>query len=63
MTTTDRQDVLIVAVVKGAERYVIAYDHDSRRDALHTLGRWANDKRLSFNWVDAAQAGKQVGTK
>ena len=54
------QNVNIIALSKGVERYVFLY-HDSRRDeALHTLGRFAANSDLGFTWYDAAVLSKRI---
>ncbi len=47
-------DVLVIAMVKGDERYIVSFSEDNRCEALRTLGRWACNPELSFTWFDAA---------
>jgi hypothetical protein len=54
------QDINVLALVKGNERYVFLYDERHRTDALRALGRFASDPELSFNWFDAAVLGQKV---
>ncbi len=49
-----RQELNILALIKGAERYVFVYDDDSRETLLDALRDRAADPRFSFNWFDAA---------
>ena len=44
----------ILALVKGAERYVFVYDDDSREALIDSLRDYAADPGLSFSWFDAA---------
>ncbi len=37
------QDINVLALVKGAERYVFLYDDASRAETLRTLGRYASN--------------------
>jgi hypothetical protein len=53
-------DIDVVAVVKGEERYVILYNAETRAAALRQLGRWAGDETLSFTWYDAAVASQRI---
>ncbi len=53
-------DISIVAIVKGEERYVFMFDDDTRAETLRTLGRYASDPELSFNWYDAAVLSQKV---
>ena len=48
------QDINVLALVKGAERYVFLYDDSSRAETLRVLGRYASNPELSFTWYDAA---------
>ena len=54
------QDINVLALVKGEERYIFLYDDDSRAEALRTLGRFASDNELSFSWYDAAVLSQKV---
>lgn len=63
------QDINVLALVKGAERYVFLYDDASRAETLRVLGRYASNPDLSFTWYDAAvlsqkirQEGNKVGS-
>ncbi len=57
-------DINVLALVKGRERYIFLFDDTQRADALRTLGRFASNTDLSFSWYDAAvlsQKVRQVG--
>lgn len=53
-------DLDVLALVKGQERYVFLYDAASRAEALRTLGRFASDPELSFTWYDAAVLSQKI---
>ena len=53
-------DINVLVLVKGKERYVFLYDDSQRAAALRTLGRYASDSRLSFTWYDAAVLSQKV---
>jgi hypothetical protein len=53
-------DINVLALVKGAERYVFLYDDASRAEALRTLGRYASNPELSFTWYDAAVLSQKI---
>jgi len=53
-------DVNVVAVVKGDERYVFIFDDDNRNEACRTASRWAANPELSFTWYDAAVATRSI---
>ena len=57
---TERDGVYLLALVKGAERYVFLYDEGSRAELLRHLGRCAGNAELSFNWYDAAALSQRV---
>ena len=44
----------VLALIKGAERYVYVYDDASRSPLLETFRDQAADPELSLNWFDAA---------
>lgn len=48
------------AIAKGRERYVLVYETTTRSQALLTIGRWAMNPDLSFDWRDAANVCQQV---
>jgi hypothetical protein len=54
------QDINVLALVKGAERYVFLYDDASRAETLRTLGRYASNPELSFTWYDAAVLSQRI---
>ena len=47
-------DLNIMALVKGVERYVFMFDDASRVETLRHFGRYASNPELSFSWYDAA---------
>jgi hypothetical protein len=58
------KDIHVLALVKGEERYLFLYNDATKADVLRTLGRYASNPELSFNWYDAAVLGQKVrGTK
>ena len=54
------QDINVLALVKGEERYVFLYDDDNRAETLRTLGRFASNPELSFTWYDAAVLSQKI---
>lgn len=54
------QDINVLALVKGEERYVFLYDDASRAETLRVLGRFASNPELSFSWYDAAVLSQKV---
>ena len=54
------QDINVIALVKGEERYIFLYDDTQRAETLRTLGRFASDAELSFSWYDAAVLSQKV---
>ncbi len=50
----------ILALVRGADRYMIVYDAAAKAEALKQLGRWACNKELSFDWMDAARLSQEL---
>ena len=54
------QEVNVLALVKGRERYVFLYDERNREEILATFARYASDPNLSFSWCDAAALIQKV---
>jgi hypothetical protein len=54
------QDINVLALVKGNERYIFLYDDASRSETLRMLGRYASDPDLSFTWYDAAVLSQKI---
>ena len=54
------QDINVLALVKGEERYVFLYDDASRAETLRVLGRFASNPELSFTWYDAAVLSQKI---
>lgn len=54
------QDINVLALVKGEERYVFLYDDDNRAETLRMLGRYASNPELSFTWYDAAILSQKI---
>jgi hypothetical protein len=48
------QELNVLALIKGQERYVYVYDDASRASLLATFHAQAADPHLSLNWFDAA---------
>ncbi|MFP6673535.1 MAG: hypothetical protein VB878_00520 [Pirellulaceae bacterium] len=54
------QDINVLALVKGSERYIFLFTDDNRGEALRTLGRYASDPELTFSWYDAAVLSQKI---
>lgn len=54
------QDINVVALVKGEERYIFLFNDAQKAETLRTLGRYASDSKLSFSWYDAAVLSQKV---
>jgi hypothetical protein len=48
------QELNVLALVKGHERYVFVYDDASHLALIEALQAWAMRPDLSFSWFDAA---------
>ncbi|MEE8253557.1 MAG: hypothetical protein V3R17_06450 [Hyphomicrobium sp.] len=53
-------DINVLALVKGRERYIFLFDDTQRAEALRMLGRYASNPDLSFTWYDAAVLSQKV---
>lgn len=54
------EDVTILVLVKGDERYVFNFTDANRAEALQTLGRFASNPELSFTWYDAVILSQKI---
>lgn len=48
------QDLNVLALFKGAERFVFVFDDASRDELLTVVRNAAADPNVSLNWFDAA---------
>lgn len=55
-----QQDIHVLALVKGEERYIFLFNDKHRGEALRTLGRFATNPELSFTWYDAAVLSQKI---
>lgn len=58
--SSQANDLNVVVVVKGEERYVFMFDDGNRNEACRTASRWAANPELSFTWCDAAVATQSI---
>lgn len=54
------QDLNVLALIKGDERYIFLFADDRKADALRHFGRFACDPELSFSWYDAAVLSQRM---
>ena len=59
-SSTVSQDINVLALVKGEERYVFLYNESNRAETLRVLGRYASNPELSFTWYDAAVLSQKI---
>jgi hypothetical protein len=55
-----RQEVSVLTLVKGAERFVYIYDQDSGDVLVNVLRDHAADPQLRINWFDVALLMEKV---
>ena len=53
-------EINILALVKGEEKFVFLFDDRNRVQTLRMLGRYAADPELSFTWYDAAILSQRI---
>ena len=58
--TTVDQEINVLALVKGTERFVFLFDDESRSETLTMLARYASNSDLSFTWYDAAVLSQKI---
>lgn len=54
------QEINVLALVKGTERFVFLFDDESRSETLKMLARYASNPDLSFTWYDAAVLSQKI---
>ena len=54
------QEINVLALVKGTERFVFLFDDESRSETLKTLAKYASNQDLSFTWHDAAVLSQKI---
>jgi hypothetical protein len=54
------EDINVLALVKGSEKYIFLYSDSNRSSALRVLGRYASNPDLSFSWYDAAVLSQKI---
>ncbi|MGY8767394.1 MAG: hypothetical protein ACKVH8_03025 [Pirellulales bacterium] len=54
------EEINVLALVKGEERYVFLFNDDNRAETLRSLGRYASNPDLSFSWYDAAVLSQKI---
>lgn len=60
------QELNVLALFKGTERFVFVYDDDSRDTLIDSIRDAAADPRVPINWFDAAvltERARQQGTE
>ena len=57
---TGNNEVNVLALVKGGERYIFIFDDDNKTETLRQIGRYAANPELSFTWYDAAVIGQKI---
>jgi hypothetical protein len=57
---THLDELQVITLVNGDERYVFLYHDEHRCQLLRTFGRFAADPELSFTWYDAAMLAHKV---
>ena len=50
----------VLALIKGQERYIFIYDDDSRAQLIDTFRDQAADPRLNLSWFDAMVLTKKA---
>lgn len=53
-------EVNVLALVKGEERFLFMFDDKNRDETLRTLARFAADPDLDFSWYDAAMLSRKI---
>jgi len=49
-----------ITYLHAPDWYVVAYDDDTKAEALRVIGRWASNPNLNFTWYDAALMSQRI---
>ncbi len=60
LSDADCNEVNVLMLVKGNERYVFMFDEQHTADILRTLGEFAGNPDLDFSWYDCAILCKRI---
>ncbi len=52
MNYSDSQDINVVGLIKGREKYIFLYDDESSTELFRVFDRFASNPELSFNLFD-----------
>lgn len=50
----------IVIHLCGSERFILMFDDEHITEAYRTLGRWASNPELRFDWLDAVKCSAKI---
>lgn len=53
-------EINVLALVKGEERFLFLFDDTNRDETLRTLARFAANPELDFSWYDAAMLSRKI---
>jgi hypothetical protein len=54
------QELNVLALIKGAERFIFVYDDDSKDALIDDIRHKAADPAVALNWFDAAVLTERV---
>lgn len=54
------QELNVLALIKGIERFIFVYDDDSKETLIDDIRDKAADPSVSLNWFDAAVLTERV---
>ena len=54
------QEINVLALVKGEERFIFLFDDMNRDETLRQLARFAADPEIEFSWYDAAMLSQKI---
>jgi hypothetical protein len=63
MVAARRDDVLVMFLPRGPERYLFLYEESRAREVVATVLRFAADPSLSFTFADACLIAKRVAAE
>ena len=53
-------DINLLILIKNEDKYIFIFEDHQAKEVLRTLGKFAANPELNFNWHDAAKLSRAV---
>jgi len=55
-------EIIVVALIKGEERFVFLFPEENRSEAIRAVGTMATNEDINFSWYDAAVLSQKINS-